>query len=56
MVKPFENKAFDLLKSDVSTRILGLRPLKNLHYPSLSTRTGTKKRGQQSLKRPATDS
>jgi len=55
MVKPFKNKAFDLLKSDVHAAKIGLRPSKTLHYPSLSTQTGTKKRGQQNLKRPATD-
>ncbi|CCI03407.1 hypothetical protein MICAC_4580013 [Microcystis aeruginosa PCC 9443] len=54
MVKPFLNKAFDLLKPDVHAAKIGLRPSKTLHYPSLSTQTGTKKRGQQSLKRPTT--
>jgi hypothetical protein len=37
MVKPFENKAFDLLKSDVHAANIGLRPSKTLHYPSFST-------------------
>ncbi len=44
MVKPFENKAFDLLKSDVSARKSDWNPQK----PCII-------QGQQSLKRPATD-
>ena len=32
MVKPFENKAFDLLKSDVHAAKIGLGPPKTWHY------------------------
>jgi hypothetical protein len=47
MVKPFENKAFDLLKSDVHAAKIGLGPSKTLHYPSCSTQTGTKREGNK---------
>jgi hypothetical protein len=36
MVKPFENKAFDLLKSDVDAGNIGLGHSKTWHYPSYS--------------------
>ncbi len=38
MVKTFENKAFDLLKSDVHAAKIGLSPSKTLHYPYYSTK------------------
>ena len=47
MVKPFENKAFDLLKSDVTAAKIGLGPSKTWHYLSCSTQTGTKKQGNK---------
>ncbi|GCA90632.1 hypothetical protein MiTa_03992 [Microcystis aeruginosa NIES-4264] len=37
MVKPFENKAFDLLKSDVHAVKIGLGHSKTLHYSPHST-------------------
>ena len=37
MVKPFENKAFDLLKSDVHAAKIGLGSPKTWHYPPFST-------------------
>ncbi|MFN5970847.1 MAG: hypothetical protein ACK48H_13145, partial [Microcystis sp.] len=54
MVKPFENKAFDLLKSDVSAR----KSDWNSQKPCiilLVVQAWYKNQGQQSLKRPATD-
>jgi hypothetical protein len=47
MVKPFQNKAFDLLKSDVHAAKIGLGLSKTLHYPSYSTSLGTKNKGNK---------
>ncbi|GAL93371.1 hypothetical protein N44_02058 [Microcystis aeruginosa NIES-44] len=44
-----------MLKSDVHAAKIGLEPSKTWHYPSFSRKI-VQKRGQQSLKRPATDS
>jgi hypothetical protein len=50
MVKPFENKAFDLLKSDVHAAKIGLGPSKNLALSFVQYTNWYKKAGQQSLK------
>jgi hypothetical protein len=47
MVKPFENKAFDLLKSDVHAAKIGLGLSKTWHYPSFSTQFSTKREGNK---------
>jgi len=47
MVKPFENKAFDLLKSDVHAAKIGLGSSKTWLYPSCSTSLGTKTKGNK---------
>lgn len=49
MVKPFLDKAFDLLKSDVHAAKMGLEPSKTLHYPSCGTQTGKKKGSNKAL-------
>ena len=47
MVEPFENKAFDLLKSDVHAAKIGLGPPKTWHYPLFSTQVSTKREGKK---------
>ncbi|TRV21810.1 MAG: hypothetical protein EWV40_11120 [Microcystis flos-aquae Mf_WU_F_19750830_S460] len=60
MVKPFENKAFDLLKSPVHAAKIGLGLSKTFHSPFFSTKMVLKKKATKPEtpddRGPATDS